>query len=292
MKNKGLIITLISIISLLIISLIILMYAVINKKISFNFSLGFSSEIIEEIQIDKKYEENFKEININTNAAKIEIKKSEDDMIKLKAYSKEGYSKEEANNDTLTITVENEECKFLCMNIKMAKVELYIPEDYENKININNKYGDIEIDKFENLELEINEDAGDIKIGSVNTAVVDNKYGDIDIDYIKIGTITASAGDIKINNANNLKIENKYGDIELNNVNEYVNIQADCGDIEINNLNIIEDSNILNNYGDIEIKNTNAYVDAHTNLGDSKINNNQSNVTLKIENKCGDIEVN
>ena len=291
MKNKGIIITLISILSLLIISLIVLMCVLIKNKPSFNFRFNFN-QVSEELQIDKQYEEIFKEINIETSAADIEIKKSKDNMIKLKTYSKKDESKEYVENDTLTIKIENEKCKFFCINTKISKIKLYIPEDYENKININSKHGDIQIEKFENTNIDIKEDAGDIKIDGINTANIDNKYGDIEIGNIKQGNIKSSSGDIKIDNSDNLKIENQYGDVEINNINEYINIKANCGDIIINNLNIIEDSNIEDDYGDIIINNTNAYVDAKTNLGDTKINNNNSDTTLKIENNCGDIKVN
>lgn len=292
MKNKGLIITIITILSLLIISLIILMYVFINKRPSFDFSFNFT-QTLEKLQIDKKYEELFKEINIDATSADIEIKKSDDNMIKLKTYSKDNESKEEVNSDILTIKIEKETCKNFCINNKISKIELYIPENYENKININNKYGDIKIDKFDNLNLNINEDAGDIKIDTINTATIDNKYGDIEIVNIKQGNIKAASGDIKINNSDNLKIENNYGDIEINNINEYISIKANSGDIKIDNLNIIENSNIENDYGDIKIKYTNAYIDAKTNLGDTKINNNNnSDITLKIQNNCGDIKVN
>lgn len=290
MKNKSIIITLISILSLLIISLIVLMCVFIKNKPSFNLRFNFK-QVSEELQIDKQYEEIFKEINIETSAADIEIKKSNDNIIKLKTYSKAGESQEKAENDTLTIKIENEKCKFLCINQKISKVELYIPEDYENKININSKYGDIKIENFENSIIDIIEDAGDIKIDDVNTANIDNKYGDIKIGNIKQGNIKASSGDIKIDNSDNLKIENQYGDIEINKINEYINIKANCGDIKINDLNIIEDSNIEDDYGDIVINNTNAFIDAHTDLGDTKIHNNKSDITLKIENNCGDIIV-
>ena len=291
MKNKGLIITLISIMSLLVISLIVFMIVFINKRPTFNFNFKIG-EVTEEIQIDKEYEEMFKEINIDSTAANIEIKKSTDNIIKLKTYSKENESKEEVNNDTLTIKIENEICKHFCINTKISKIELYIPENYENKININNKYGDIEIDKFENLNIDINEDAGDVKIDTINTANINNKYGDIKIENINKGNIKASAGDIEIINTKNIKIENNYGDVKIDNINEYVNIKANCGNIKIDNLNIIEDSSIEDDYGDIKINNTNAHVDAHTDLGETKINNNQSDITLKITNNCGDIRVN
>lgn len=291
MKNKGLIITLISIFSLLIISLIILMCILINNKSSFNFRLNLKQESYE-LQLEKEYEEIFKEINIDTKSANIEIKKSEDNTIKVKSYSKEEGTTIDTKNETLSIKIEDEKCKFLCINTKISKLELYIPENYENKININNKYGDITIDKFENIIIDIEEDAGNIKIDTVNSANINNKYGDVKIENINKGNITASTGDIEINTANNLKIENKYGDVELDTVNEYINIDVKCGDVEIDNLNIIEDSYINNDYGDIKVKRTNAFIDAKTKLGDSKINNNQSDVTLKITNNCGDIEVN
>ena len=75
MKNKGLIIGLISVFSLLIVSLIVSMFVFINKEFSFNFSF---STTVEELQIDKKYEEVFDVININTTASVIDIKKSDD----------------------------------------------------------------------------------------------------------------------------------------------------------------------------------------------------------------------
>ena len=291
MKNKGLIITLISIFSLLTISLIILMHILINNKTSFGFKFNYKQESYE-LQLEKNYEEIFNEINIDTKSANIEIKKSDDNIIKLKSYSYEGATTEQVRNNKLSIEIEEETCKFLCINTKISKLELYIPENYENKININNKYGNVTIDKFENLDVDIEENAGNVKIDTVNTANIDNKYGNVEIENINKGNIIASAGNIEIKNSNNLKIENKYGNVELSNVNEYVNIDAKCGSIKIDNLNITEDSYINNDYGDIKVKHTSAYVNAKVKLGDSKINNNQSDVTVNITNNCGDIEVN
>lgn len=292
MKSKGIIITLISIISVLIISLIVLMCIIINNKPSFKFHINFKNEILEKLYIDKTYEEIFKQINIDTTTANIIIKKSEDNTIKLKTYSREEETKVTNSNNTLTIRIDNETCKFLCFNQKISKIELYIPENYENTININNKYGDIEIDKIDNSNINIIEDAGDVKILSANITNIENKYGDVEIGNIKTGTIKASAGDIRINNADNLKIENKYGDVELVNINGYADIKVNCGDVEIDNFHVKENSSIENDYGDIEIKRTNAYIDAQTKLGDLKINNNNSEKTLKINNNCGDIRVN
>lgn len=292
MKNKGIIITLITIISLLIIALIILMCIFIKNKQSFNFNFSFNNKIMENLYIDKNYEDTFKEIDIDTTLANIEIKRSNDNIIRLKTYSKEEETSVKTENNILKIKIESEKCKFVCLNKKISKIELYLPENYENEININNNYGDIIIDKFENSTINIIEDAGDVSIEESNLINIENKYGDIEIGNVKIGTLKASAGDIKINKADNLNIENKYGDVEIKNINEYANIIVDCGDIEIDNFTVKEDSKIENKYGDIEINKTNAYIDAKTDLGDMKINNNDSEQKLTIKNNCGDIEVN
>ena len=290
--NKG-VILLIVLLSLIILGLIGLMTLVINKK--YNFNINKFTQRIEKLQIDESYENTYEKININSDASDVIIKKSENENIYLKVYSEKEYSKVENNETELNIEVKQKKCGIICINNKISKVELYLPENYEKEINIENKYGDIEIDSFEKANLKIKEDVGDIKLEKANIVDIKNNYGDIKINEINKGTIKESAGDIKINKVNNIKIENNYGDTLIEEINEYVEIEEDAGDIKINTLNIKQNSTIKNNAGDIDINNTNdIYIDAKTDVGSTKINNNnnKAEITLKIEDNVGDIKVN
>jgi hypothetical protein len=294
MKNKKAIILLITIMSLLIFALIGLMIFVMNNKFNIKFR-GIFSQRIEELQIEETYKNNYEKININTDAADVYIKQSEDEDIHVKIYSEKEKSRVIDNEIELNIEVEQKKCVGICINNKISKVEVYIPENYEKEIKIDNKYGDIEIASFENLKLEIKEDAGDIKIDSANIVNINNNYGDIKIGTIKEGTIKESAGDITINKVNSIDIKNNYGDTKIEEINEYLKLDADAGDIKINILNITKDSFIETNAGDVRIEKANdIYVDAETDVGSAKVNNNNRNaeITLKIENNVGDIKVN
>ena len=294
MKSKKAIALLITLLVLLIISLIGLMIFVMNNKFNMKFK-GIFTQRIEELQIEETYKNNYEKININTDAADVYVKQSEDEDIHVKVYSEKEKSRVIDNEIELNIEVEQKKCVGICINNKVSKVELYIPEDYEKEIKIDNKYGDIEIASFEKLNLEIKEDAGDIKIASANIVNINNSYGDIEIGTIKEGTIKESAGDIKIDKVNSIDIKNNFGDTKITEVNEYLKIDADAGDVRINTLNITKNSSIETNAGDVRIENTNdIYVDAETDVGSAKVNNNNRNaeITLKIENNVGDIKVN
>ena len=295
MKNNKATIFLIVLLSLTIIALTFFMITMINKKHHSYFRLGFITKRIEELQIEETYKNIYEKINITTDAADIEIKKSENEDIYLKIYSEKEHSKVLDNETELNIEVTQKKCVGLCINTKIAKVELYLPENYNKEINIDNNYGDIEIASFENLNLNIKEEAGDIKIEKANTVNIINNYGDIKINEIKEGTVKESAGDVIIDKVNSVDIKNNYGDVKIGEVNEYVKIDGDAGDVKIERLNITKDSSIDTNVGDITINNTNdIFIDAETDVGKAKIqeNNNKSQITLKIENNVGDIKVN
>lgn len=294
MKNNKSTIFLIILLSLTVFLLTTFMVIMINKKINLNFNFLYSQRI-EELQIDKTYEYNFDKINIKSDASDIEIKQSENDNISVKIYALKDTSSVTDNETELNIDVKQKKCIGMCINKKISKVELYIPENYEKEINIETNYGDIKISSFEKLNLNIKEDAGDINIEKANIVDINNEYGDIKINEINNGVIKESAGDIEINKANNININNNMGDIKINEINESVEISGDAGDIKINNLNITKNSSIKTNAGDIKISNTNdIYIDSKTDIGDVKIreNNKDAEIKLIINNNLGDIKVN
>ena len=294
MKNKKWIITLIIILSIIMITLSIFFINFLQNGFKFkifNIKLQNSNELI----LDKTYEEQFNKIIVDSTISEIYIKKSDINNIKSVIYGEKDYTKVETNLDTLTVKTTEKKCIGFCFKQKSAKIEIYLPEDFNGNIDIKNNYGDIFIDEFLNANLDIKEDCGDVKILGGNIVKVDNNYGDIEIEKANVSTINEDCGDVVISSVFDTTVKNSYGDIKIKSVDNYLNLENDCGDIELDNINLKKDSYIKDDYGDIEIGNTNElFIDAKTDLGKVKIKNNynKSDVILKIENDCGDIEVN
>jgi len=293
MKNKPLIITLIVILSLAVISLITFLIIALSSK-KFNlFHLRYRTNT--KLVVNEEYDTIFDGINIDTMASEIEIKSHDDEKIVLKIYGEKDKIEYSTDNDELKIKIDEEECKFICFNRKISKIELYLPSTYENDIKIDNNYGDVILESFKNANVQIKMAAGEIKADNLKKANIDNDLGDIELygnyDDLKI---TASAGDIEINEVKQVDIDNHYGSTKIKKVTEYLKISGDCGDVKLDEINLTEDSDINLDMGDIKIGKTNEiYIDAKTSLGSVKINNNyrKSEIQLTIENDCGDIKV-
>ncbi len=266
MKNKGLIITLIVLLSIITVILIAFLAVSIAGKFSFNgISFGWNSKS-KQIIYDKKFDlEDIKEIEIVQDAGDTIIKEGEGDYIQVVLYGEdEKDAQVKLNNGKLYI--ENTHKKtinisFFNFGTKTNDVIIYLPSSYANVINVKNNYGQCKMMDLENATVNIDCDAGDIELGKVKNA-----------------NINCAAGNVEIK-----EITNKC------------DIEVDCGNLEIHTLSIKEDSEIEVNMGNVEIEKTNdIYIDAEVNLGNKKINNNNINagVTLKIECDCGNVEVN
>lgn len=293
MRNKKVILTLIILLIILAICLISFMILLLSGKISIS-SFNINYKVSDELIFDEVYTDNFSNIVIESNASDIEIKESDDDNIRVSVYGKNENLVVNDDDNDLSINYKGKKCSFICFNMTIGKVVIYLPRGYENNIKIINKYGNIKVSKFPFADIVVDEDYGDIEIESMNNTNIKNKYGDIKIGMVNNATIKESAGDIDIGTVNTGNIENNYGDIKISKVTEYINIDEDCGDVKIDTLDIHKNSFIKNSYGDIKINETSEiYIDAKTSLGDVKINNNypKSDIILNIKNDCGDIKI-
>lgn len=293
MKNKGLIITLIVILSIVVILLSCFMIVTLKGSKIFTFNIWQTK--INNMVIDETYNNEFDVINIEASSGDIEIRPSLDDKINVKMYSENDSSSVNIKKSELNIKLNSKKCLGICFNEKGSKIEVYIPKDYDKKIKISSDYGDIDISYLENAIIDIEAKCGDILLQGAKEIIVNNNYGDIEIGEVSMLSVKEDAGDVKVEKVSHAKIINSKGDIEIGSVLNYVDIKSDCGDVEIDNLVISEDSIIKNDLGDIEIDNTNEiYIDAKTNLGNVNVrkNNRSAKTTLTIKNSCGDIEVN
>ena len=253
MKNKGFLITLIVLFSLIIIGLGFALVMAINGKFKFSFNTKESTNLI----FEEEYEKEFDEILIDSEMANIYIKNS--DKLKLEIYGKN--EKFTVSDDkTLNVSLKDA-CKHFCFNIEIFKVVLYVPENYSKKIIVRNNYGDLKVDKLNNTLLDVDSNYGDIKIDTVKDIKINEDYGDITINevtnYLKI---TSDYGDVNINKVNIIedsKINLDYGDVEIDNINDiYVDAKTDLGDIKIKHNNRKSDItlSIDNDMGDIKVK--------------------------------------
>lgn len=261
MKNKGLIITLLIILSILILGLVCFLVMCLSGHFSFMNMAGMFGRRSKNIIFDEIYETDLDKLKIIQTAGDIELKESEDGNVRVIAYG-EDVSK-------LKVTLENNELKVdyseytnkvFSFNSYLNDIIVYIPKEYAKEIDIDSDYGDCKICDLENATMTIDQACGDIEIGKVKNASINNNLGDV-----------------------------KIGDI-LNKCN----IESNCGDVKISNAQINEDSSIELDLGDVKISNINdVFVDAKTDLGDTKVNSNNrhSEITLKIKNSCGDIKV-
>lgn len=292
MKNKSLIIGLIIILVIICAGLTVLFTNLLSGKLKFS-NFKFNNESAE-LVLDEVYELDFSKIKVNTEAGNVYIKTNNENNVRVVIYG----DKENTTVDTtngLSIDAKAKQCVGFCFNRKIYKLEIYLPENYDKEITINNNYGNIEIDKFINANMNIYEDCGNIEIIGANNVKVENDYGNIEIKEVNDADVKASAGNVEIGTVSNLKVQNDYGNVEVDKVLNYVNIEEDCGDVEIKDLNITIDSKITNDLGNIKINKTNeVYINASTDLGKVEVNNNykDSLVTLTIENDCGDVKVN
>ena len=294
MKNKKVIISLIIFLSILVILLSILFVKLLTNKFSFK-SFKFSYNVSNTLVLDEVYNNDFDSIIIKSDSSDIYLKTSNDNSYRVVIYGDKDKTKVLTDNNILDISTKEKKCIGFCINRNINKVEVYIPKDYDKKININNKYGDITIEDFDKSNIEINEDCGDIKIDSAFNIKIKNSYGDTSINKANQIDINSDCGDIEIGDVANVVIKNSYGDISIEKIIEYLNIKDDCGNIDINSITLTKNSNIKSSYGDIKIKNIqDVYVDAKTSLGDTTINKNsrKSNIILNIDSSCGDISVN
>lgn len=261
MKNNGLIITLIILLSIIIFGLVYFLIMCLNGNFSF-MNIGMFGRKSKNVVFDENYEVDLIEkLEIIQTAGDIELKESTDGNLRVIAYGED--------SNKLKVTLENNELKIdysayrnktFSFNSYTNDIIVYIPKEYSKEINIDSKYGDCKIFDLENATMTINQACGDVELGKVKNITVTNNLGDV-----KIGSVL-----------------NKC------------NIESNCGDVKISNVQIKEDSSIELDLGDVKIANINdVFVDAKTSLGDTKINSSDrhSEITLKIKNSCGDIKV-
>lgn len=281
MKNKGLVITLIVILSIFVLALTGgLIYLLQNgSNIIFNFDFEntnlrlVESKEVEPTEINKVY--------INLYSTDLVIKSSENEKILVEYYSnRENNPKIELEKETLIVDETKYDVSCIGFCNSRRRVVLYLPETYENELELTTKSGDITAtNNLSKNILNITTSSGDVKLNQTGTI-----------------NATTSSGDVRIDRTEIVKVNTSSGEIEINTITSKANLQTSSGDIEISKINLKENSTIKTSSGDVDISNNegNCYVETQTSSGDTKIkkSDRKSDIVLRIKTSSGDISVN
>lgn len=249
----------------------------------------------EEKVLEQSYNTTFNEININTKMTDIDIKHSTDNTIKVITYGEKDYIKLNEKNNKLFIDIDNKSLISLNFYSCISKIELYIPSNYNKVICINNEFGNIDIDEFNNLILDVKQKIGNLSINNLDFVKVESKNTNIELAKANIARLSNKNGRISVEEVNDLVIDNINGNVTIENLNEYLKLDVDSGNIKIDSIKLIKDSNINLRYGSVIInKIEDIYVDAKIDRGKKEVKNNnkKANIKLEVYNKSGDIKVN
>ncbi len=221
-------------------------YSNFLEIINGDFALSFYD--VEDI--DKTFDQQFSNIEIDCDISNITIHNSDSFRIEVKNAIKS--SMNIASDDTsLKITQDKQKNKFLfnffgLIRNPQTEIDLYIPEDiiFET-FKVSTQIGNIRINKLYSKYTELSPTVGDLEIDYINTQKM--------LSTIDVGTIEIKSGSIS-----NSNISVDVGDININsNLMDNNEFDIDVGDLT---LNVKGDKNTF-------------FINSNTDVGDSYINN-------------------
>ena len=276
--NKGLVIFTIILLFLTIVLLVGVLFVSINGGRVFE---GFSIELGKDCEkvVDETFEiEDFDDVDINIDAANVEVVESEDNKVKVEIYAKnkEDYNVSIEDRKLVVKEITRNKIRF-SLGEKNKRVIVSLPKGYANKMDIKTDAGNVKVVSFEESNVDIKTDAGNVNVEKINNIKVNTDAGNVNIDDTKNAEIKTDAGNVKINK-----------------VTESIIINVNAGNVNIDEVELKADSSIETDFGNIKIEKTNDLnIEAKTDVGKVNIENNnrKADVTLKITSDCGNINV-
>lgn len=254
-KTKNIIIT----------GIIITLIGALIFVIAFSIS-GFNLSNIATTKFEKvtyEFDEVIKDISITTDTSKIKFIKTDDNKCKVICFEsdliKHNVQKE---NDKLVITSSDNRqwYDYIGLNVNTPSINIYLPNNEYNNINITTVTGDINIpNDFNFKNMNINGSTSNINSSANVKSKLDiiTTTGSINIKSFESEdiNITCKTGDINLHNirCNNINIKGTTAEIELNNViaNDNIIINNTTGEVELNRCDA-RDISIETSTGDVE----------------------------------------
>lgn len=275
MKHKGLLITCIVLLSVIVVLLIGgLVFALAGGALSFSF--GSVPRVAERVIYDGSFE-GVTDIVIDSDCGDITVQECADDQFYVTAFGE--YERDitvKFSDGKLNIIYPQKRRFFNWSSVK-NNICLEIPKDFAGSLRIESDYGNVQVCDLPGASADIDCDYGDITLGEIRGAVIDSDCGSVGIEK-----------------AETAKIDVDYGNIRIGTVSVRCELQNDCGDIAVDEMRITESSTVSGDLGNIVVGNApGVRVQASTDLGKLNIlqNDEKSSVTLNITNDCGNITV-
>lgn len=244
--DRNLLIALIVVLSIVAVALTVFLAFVIHSG-------GFSG-IISLSHKNTVFEQSYsaQEVNrlvLNNIYGDIKINYSDDGDIKIIAKgSSEDNITATADGGVLTVTASSPEKNivFPFVNTKIPNndIEIYLPDNCPESLEINSDYGDIDFISQPNTQLVVNSSCGNVEASALYGSFdIHCDFGDIEIGKININkssSITTDCGDIDVGYTQEIRVEGETSlgscDIKNNNPDSYIilTVKTDLGDIEIN----------------------------------------------------------
>lgn len=249
-NNKGLIITVIVLLSVIVLLLTSFMGYVIftnGSHLGYFFDWNRDTQVIYDNSFDSA---DISKMVITSEFGDIDIKQSTDNKIRVVA---NGYDEKLFNltteADTITVTSKTDDHKTRIFNpfgnLRNigTDIEVYLPSSCLEKLDISSNLGDVDISSLTDIDLTVNCDLGNIEAKSLSGKFgLHTDMGDVEIERINItddSSATSNMGDIEIEHTNNIKINysTSMGKcvIKHNNSSSNITLTAttDMGDVEI-----------------------------------------------------------
>lgn len=250
-------------------------------------------------RVEKQYtfSGEYAEIQLSQINEDIVVKPSTDEFIHLKTTESEEEYYQIVEGDDLKIEFVDEAPwinKFFTVEIGDSNptTELYLPENMQSKLYINNTNGEIEISDVGAGAIEVEDRNSDIVINNVSSLgdfTIYNQNGDIDVDNIE---------------SQNLVIENENDDILSKDISSNeVEMKNTNGEINFENMNVSKSLKISNVNDKVEgsllgVEDDYSF-EMYSKNGETKLNDREvvgtsgnGVVEVKVDNTNDDIELN
>lgn len=289
MMKKISVIFLIIILSCLVLFLSGILILGINNGPKFSFTIATKTKLIKEERLTSK------SININADTANVNFYYHDDDEILVEIY---GYEKNSENisieelSDKYIINYKNNNRYMIGLYFGSEDIDIYLPSNYENDINISVKTGNVKADEQVKNIRSVKSTTGNITLNEVTDANVKATTGNIKINSIINSNVKTTTGNISVKYSSDTLYRCSTGNIKITNVLNYVDAKVSTGNIIIENLTLYRDSVIQTTTGNIKVNNVNdIYVEASTKTGNIKTSysNRLAEYILTLKTSTGNI---
>lgn len=307
--NNSTIVKIILYVIFIIILLTFMIFTLFKREFVFSFGdydkVELHNEVYEMGDVGK--------LDVDLVSTDLTIKYSEDERIRIVIYGKEGRKDRYIiSNENKSLKIEEKAYSSFCFGFCFynEEVVVYLPESYNNDIDIKGTSGDINIMNDYYGKMNIQTVSGEINVLDVGDIIANSTSGDIMINNAKDVDVNSTSGEISIKSANNVKAETTSGDINIGEASLIdanstsgeveigksgnVKVSTISGDVEIVDLTVMGESSINTTSGEVVVSNVNeVYVETKTTSGDLNIANSirTSENILKIKTMSGDISV-